>query len=74
MTPTRRQQLDRLARKMRTSPALWGDEGPQREAKADRVLSRIRAKLRPIEKAEFHARANALFEQRFANDTAINYY
>lgn len=73
MTPTRRQQLDQLARKLRHSPALWGDEGPAREEKADRILGKIRARLRPIEKEEHRQRVNAIFERRYSIDTAINY-
>ena len=75
MTPTRRQQLERLQRALRFNcPALWGDEGQEKEDQAERILSKVRAKLRPIEKAEFRERANKIFEQRYNADTAINYY
>lgn len=75
MTPTRRQQLERLQRALRFNcPALWGAEGPAKEEQAERILLNVRAKLRPIEKAEHHERMNKIFEQRYNADTAINYY
>jgi hypothetical protein len=73
MTPARRQQLDRLCRRIRNGAALWGDEGPAREEKADRVLHKARSRLAPIEKEENRARMNEIFERRYSIDTAIYY-
>lgn len=73
MTPTRRQQLDRIRRRLRSHPALWGDLGQSKEDQADRILSAIRKKLAPIEKAEHRERINKIFEQRYNIDTAIYY-
>lgn len=73
MTPTRRQQLDRLCRSIRNGNAIWGDEGEAREEKAERVLKKARSRLAPIEKEEHRARMNEIFERRYAIDVAIYY-
>jgi hypothetical protein len=58
---------------MRTNPALWGDLGQTKEDQADRILSAVRNRLRPIWKDEQRQRFDAVFKRRFAIDTAINY-
>jgi hypothetical protein len=74
MTTTRRQQLDRILRNLRRSDSpLWGNQGQEKEDQAERVIFKIRARLRPIEKAEHRERMNKIFEQRYNADTAINY-
>jgi hypothetical protein len=58
---------------MRTNPALWGNLGQAKEDQADRILSAVRNRLRPIWKEEQRQRFDALFKCRYEIDTAINY-
>jgi len=74
MTPTRRKQLERIQRKLRAADsALWGNQGQNKEDQAGRILSKVRARLRPIERAEHYARFDAEFKRRYLIDVAINY-
>jgi hypothetical protein len=75
MSPLRRAQLDRLLWKVRTSTAnLFGDNGPEKEEQCIRIIKACKRRLAPLWNEDARARANALFERRYAADTAINYY
>jgi hypothetical protein len=75
MTPLRRAQLDRLLWKVRTSTAnLFGDNGLEKEEQCIRIIKACKRRLAPLWDEEARARKNALFERRYAADTAINYY
>ena len=74
MTDHRRKQLERLRWRIITGKHLWGETGEANERQAERIRDKVAARLAPIWKAEARAVQNAVFERRYANDTAINYY
>lgn len=36
-----------MLRRIRSHPALWGEQGPEKELQAQRILARCKAKMAP---------------------------